>query len=53
MEDKRFKLSIKKLEEAQKRLRKKTAFKLNDNNYKDYESFVLESLNITKGGHMD
>lgn len=43
-----FKLSISNLKEAQKVIREKKVFELNDENYKKYETFILESLNRIK-----
>ena len=44
MRDKIFKLSLSNLKEAQIRLKDKKIFRLNKNNYKDYEAFILNSM---------
>jgi hypothetical protein len=44
MRDKIFKLSLSNLKEAQIKLKDKKIFRLNKNNYKDYEAFILNSM---------
>ncbi len=47
VKDNRFKFSSTKLKEAQENLRKKEVFKVNEENYKEYEEFILNSYEDT------
>lgn len=47
VKDNTFKFSSTKLKEAQENLRKKEVFKVNEENYKDYEKFILNSYEDT------
>lgn len=47
VKDNTFKFSSTKLKKAQENLRKKEVFKVNEENYKDYEKFILNSYEDT------
>lgn len=47
VKDNIFKFSSTKLKKAQENLREKEVFKVNEENYKDYEKFILNSYEDT------
>ena len=47
VKDNTFKFSPTKLKKAQESLREKEVFKVNEENYKDYEKFILNSYEDT------
>lgn len=47
VKDNIFKFSSTKLKKAQENLREKEVFKVNEENYKDYERFILNSYEDT------
>jgi hypothetical protein len=47
-----FKFSVEGLKEAQKLLKEKEVFKVDENSYMDYAAFVLESLVIVDGAEI-
>lgn len=47
VKDNTFKFSSTKLKKAQENLREKEVFKVNEENYKDYEKFILNSYEDT------
>ena len=49
MKDNIFRFSTARLKETQRKLKDKEVFKLDKDNYKDYETFILKSLSKTSG----
>ena len=49
MKDNIFRFSTSRLKETQRKLKDKKVFKLDKDNYKDYETFILKSLSKTSG----
>lgn len=49
MKDNIFRFSTSRLKETQRKLKDKEVFKLDKDNYKDYETFILKSLSKTSG----
>lgn len=47
-----FKFKIENLKESQRRLKNKKAFKPNIDDYKEYETFILNSLGETKTSYL-